>query len=187
MASVAFGASAQSANHYKPRDPPLGSRSTFNPATKHFEPVTSDKSYTYYRLAININETFYDFFDSDPKVPTLYTMVASGDVFDNTTAAKVGTFDMNGITTYLNADKTLSYMATMAVELGPNGDDTIFVKAALQRANLNVEIMDFDAAVVGGTGRYKGATGEVFFSGTQFTTPVNLYVAEFAVPKFKRF
>lgn len=51
--------------------------------------VTSDKSYTYYRLAININETFYDFFDSDPKVPTLYTMVASGDVFDNTTAAKV--------------------------------------------------------------------------------------------------
>jgi hypothetical protein len=32
-------ASAQSTSHHKPRDPPLGSRSKFNPETKHFEPV----------------------------------------------------------------------------------------------------------------------------------------------------
>jgi hypothetical protein len=51
--------------------------------------VTSDKWYTYYRLAVNLNETFYDFFDADPKVPTLYQMVASGDVLDRTTSVKV--------------------------------------------------------------------------------------------------
>jgi hypothetical protein len=79
------------------------------------------------------------------------------------------------------------YMATMAVELGPDGDDTIFVSAALDRANINQEIVDFEMAVIGGTGRYKGATGEVFFTGTATTTPGNLYTAEIAVPRFKRF
>jgi hypothetical protein len=53
--------------------------------------VTWDQSYTYYRLAVNLNETFYDYYDADPKVPTLYQNVASGDVFDNTTALKVST------------------------------------------------------------------------------------------------
>jgi hypothetical protein len=79
------------------------------------------------------------------------------------------------------------YLATMAVELGPNGDDTLFFMAAFDRANLVREPTDHDLAVVGGTGRYKGAMGEVVHSGTRFTVPDNLYVAEIAVPKFKRF
>jgi hypothetical protein len=79
------------------------------------------------------------------------------------------------------------YMGTMAVELGPNGDDTFFVSAALDRANINTEIVDFELAVVGGTGRYKGATGEVFSTGTEITAPGNLYTVEIIVPKFKRF
>jgi hypothetical protein len=79
------------------------------------------------------------------------------------------------------------YLATMAVEFGPNGDDTLFIMSALDRANFVREPTDFELAVVGGTGRYKGATGEVFHSGAHVTSPGNLYVAEIAVPKFKRF
>jgi hypothetical protein len=79
------------------------------------------------------------------------------------------------------------YLATLAVEFGLNGDDTIFVSAALDRANINQEIVDFEMAVIGGTGRYMGATGQVFFTGTATTTPGNLYTAEVIVPKFKRF
>lgn len=44
----------------------------------------------------------------------------------------------------------------MALELGPNGDDTIFTLAALDRADFTGKPTDIDAAVVGGTGRYKG-------------------------------
>jgi hypothetical protein len=59
--------------------------------------------------------------------------------------------------------------------------------SALDRANFVNEPTDFELAVVGGTGRYKGATGEVFHTGMEVTRPGNLYVAEIAVPKFKRF
>uniref|UniRef100_A0A383WKV8 Dirigent protein n=1 Tax=Tetradesmus obliquus TaxID=3088 RepID=A0A383WKV8_TETOB len=191
LASFLFVASAQRANHYKPRDPPLGLRSRFNPATKHFEPVTSDKSYTYYRLAINLNETFSDIFDPKPNDPipigTVAQIVASGDVFDNTTAAKVGTFDLSAVTTSLDANMKLQYIVTLAVELGPDGDDTIFVQAALDFANIEEAVRDYDCAVIGGTGRYKGATGEVTFTGTAATTIDSLHIAEVAVPKFKRF
>jgi hypothetical protein len=78
-------------------------------------------------------------------------------------------------------------MGTVAVELGPNGDDTIFLAFALEQANFDQDPTDSDLAVVGGTGRYKGATGEAVLTGTDTTKPVNLYVADIAVPRFKRF
>lgn len=79
------------------------------------------------------------------------------------------------------------YMGTFAVELGPNGDDAIFIMNALDRANFIQEPTDFEMAIVGGTGRYKGATGESIHSGPEVTLPGNVYVAEVAVPRFKRF
>ncbi|WIA19291.1 hypothetical protein OEZ85_003926 [Tetradesmus obliquus] len=179
--SAAF---AQDANHGKPRDPPVGSLSKFNPSTMHYEPVTLDKAY---RIKVNLNETFFDTFTPDPKEAHLSSTVVSGDVFDNSTGIKVGTFDTSSTSTFLRANNELQWLATMAVELGPSGDDTLFVSAALDRANLFREPTDFDPAVVGGTGRYKGATGEVIHSGTSVTRPDNVYVAEFAVPRFKRF
>uniref|UniRef100_A0A383WL51 Dirigent protein n=1 Tax=Tetradesmus obliquus TaxID=3088 RepID=A0A383WL51_TETOB len=75
----------------------------------------------------------------------------------------------------------------MALELGPNGDDTIFTLAALDRADFTGKPTDIDAAVVGGTGRYKGATGESVVTGMDVTKGDNLHVAEVAVPRFKRF
>jgi hypothetical protein len=80
-----------------------------------------------------------------------------------------------------------TYLATLAVELGPNGDDTLIIGSAFERANFIEAPTDFDLAILGGTGRYKGATGEVFHSGPRVTTAWNVYVAEVAVPKFKRF
>jgi hypothetical protein len=79
-------------------------------------------------------------------------------------------------------------MGTFAVELGPNGDDTIFVSFAMERKNFRFDLVDFDQAIIGGTGRYKGATGEVIHTGIDTTEEgKNLYVAEIAVPRFKRF
>jgi hypothetical protein len=78
-------------------------------------------------------------------------------------------------------------IASLAVELGPNGDDTLFISSTIQRAHLNQEVTDFDLAITGGTGRYKGATGELMHAGTSDTKSWNAYTAEVAVPKFKRF
>jgi hypothetical protein len=78
-------------------------------------------------------------------------------------------------------------MATLAVELGPNGADTLFIASAFERANFVKQPTDFEMAIIGGTGRYKGATGEVVHTGPQLTTAWNAYVAEVTVPKFKRF
>ncbi|WIA19414.1 hypothetical protein OEZ85_004034 [Tetradesmus obliquus] len=181
------GTSAQDVNHGKPREPPVGSLSKFNPNTMHYEPVNSDSRYTYYRIKINLNETFSDTFRPDPNEPHLMSAVISGDAFDNSTGIKVGTFDTSSISTVARDNKDMQYLATLAVELGPNGDDTIFIKAAFDRANFIAEPIDFDLAVVGGTGRYKGATGEAIHSGTRMTVPDNVYVAEVAVPRFKRF
>jgi hypothetical protein len=80
-----------------------------------------------------------------------------------------------------------SYLATLAVELGPNGDDTIFIASAFERANFIGLPTDFEMAITGGTGRFRGATGEVSHTGPSVTTAWNAYVAEVAVPKFKRF
>ncbi|WIA39692.1 hypothetical protein OEZ86_005755 [Tetradesmus obliquus] len=182
--SAAF---AQDANTKKPRDPPVGSLSKFNPTTMHYEPVTSDKSYIYYRIKVNLNQTFVDTYTPDPKEPHLVSVVISGDVFDNSTGIKVGKFDSTSLTTFAGANNELQYMGTFAVELGPNGDDAIFIMNALDRANFIQEPTDFEMAIVGGTGRYKGATGESIHSGTEVTQPGNVYVAEVAVPRFKRF
>jgi hypothetical protein len=75
----------------------------------------------------------------------------------------------------------------MAIEMGPNGDDTIFTNAALDGENLVVRVVDFDLAVVGGTGQFKGVKGDVAHFGTQATKPDNFYIGELAVPRFKRF
>jgi hypothetical protein len=78
-------------------------------------------------------------------------------------------------------------LASGGIELGPNGDDTIFTKIALDGANIAERVADLDIAIVGGTGQYKGATGQAVHFGTQVTRPDNLYMLEMAVPKFKRF
>jgi hypothetical protein len=52
--------------------------------------VTSDRSYTYFRIKVNLNETFVDSYQPDPKEPHLTSVVISGDVFDNSTGVKVG-------------------------------------------------------------------------------------------------
>ncbi|WIA39552.1 hypothetical protein OEZ86_005640 [Tetradesmus obliquus] len=110
----------------------------------HYEPVTSDKSYTYYRIKVNLNEAFFDTFTPDPKEAHLSSTVVSADVFDNSTGIKVGTFDTSSISTFLRVNSKLQWLATMAVELGPSGDDTLFVSAALDRANLFRDPTDFD-------------------------------------------
>lgn len=79
------------------------------------------------------------------------------------------------------------YLATTGIELGPNGDDAIFTQVALDGANFAEKVADLDLAILGGTGQYKGATGDVRYTGTQVTKPDNLYVLEMAVPRFKRF
>jgi hypothetical protein len=79
------------------------------------------------------------------------------------------------------------YLATTGIELGANGDDAIFTQAAVDGANIDERVADLDLAILGGTGQYKGATGDVAYSGTQATKPDNLYVLKMAVPRFKRF
>ena len=54
-----------------------------------FLQVTSDKAYTYYRIKVNLNETFFDTFTPDPKEAHLSSTVVPGDVFDNSTGIKV--------------------------------------------------------------------------------------------------
>jgi hypothetical protein len=51
--------------------------------------VTSDSSYWYYRISINMIHTFTDSFVPDPSKLTLVSTVFAGDVFDNSTGIKV--------------------------------------------------------------------------------------------------
>ncbi|WIA39672.1 hypothetical protein OEZ86_005737 [Tetradesmus obliquus] len=187
LAFVVLEASAQDTNHHRPRDPPLGTLSKYNERTKTYEPVTSDSRYWYYRICIYLNETFTDAFVPDLGQPTLIQTVISGDVFDNSTRVKIGQFDSQAISTVVDANLKLQYLTTMAIEMGPNGDDTLITNSALDGENLIARVVDFDLAIAGGTGRYKGAKGDVAHLGTQATKPDNLYIGEMAVPKFKRF
>ncbi|WIA39671.1 hypothetical protein OEZ86_005736 [Tetradesmus obliquus] len=153
-----------------------------------YQPVTLDSSYWYYRISINMYDTFTDSFAPSPGKASLVSTVFVGDVFDNSTGIKVGTFQSAGVSTVLRADlTTLQYLATTGIELGPNGDDAIFTQVALDGANFAEKVADLDLAILGGTGQYKGATGDVRYTGTQVTKPDNLYVLEMAVPRFKRF
>jgi hypothetical protein len=51
--------------------------------------VAWDKLYTYYRIKVNLAETFADNFTPDPNEAHLIQIVISGDVFDNSTGVKV--------------------------------------------------------------------------------------------------
>eukprot|EP00775_Hariotina_reticulata_P004009 gene4009-4260_t len=164
--------------------------SVYNTATSRYEPVTEDSQYYYYRIVVKLIPTGNDRWDPIPDGNAALRMgVTIGNIVDNSTLIKVGTWDSFTIITKQISTKNdeVTYLAQLGMELGPESNDAIFIAAMYGTQDNFTKAMDHESAITGGTKQFKGATGDVVHSGTGFFAQDHAYTAEVYVPKFKPF